>query len=55
MREKCEEGFKNGKLIPIIDKVYDMSKVADAHRYMESNVSIGKIILKYDLWIIVIP
>lgn len=35
----------NPKLKPIIDKVFDMSEVANAHLYMESNQSNGKIIL----------
>ena len=32
-------------LVPIIDKVFDFSEVSDAHLYMESNQSNGKIIL----------
>lgn len=38
--------FKTGKLNPVIDSVYDWEKVADAHRYMEQNKNIGKIVLK---------
>ena len=38
--------FANGQLRPIIDKVYDWSDVVEAHRYMESNQSKGKIVLK---------
>lgn len=40
------EAFKAGKLRPVIDAVYSWEKVAEAHRYMESNRNIGKIILK---------
>jgi NADPH:quinone reductase-like Zn-dependent oxidoreductase len=49
LKDKCEEGFKNGKLVPIIDKVFKLSEAAEAHKYMESNASIGKIIMTCDL------
>lgn len=35
----------NQTLKPIVDKVFDLTKVTDAHLYMESNQSNGKIIL----------
>ncbi|XP_065676060.1 quinone oxidoreductase PIG3 [Hydra vulgaris] len=38
--------FGTGKLNPIIDKVLDWTNVNEAHAYMESNQSFGKIILK---------
>lgn len=38
--------FKDGRLKPIIDSVYDWNDVSKAHEYMESNANIGKIILK---------
>ena len=41
--------FKNGSLKLIIDKVFKLSDVVNAHKYMESNASIGKIILANDL------
>ncbi|ETI69041.1 NAD(P)H-quinone oxidoreductase [Neobacillus vireti] len=41
-----KEKFSNGSLAPIIDRVFDWHDVADAHRYMESNQNIGKIVLK---------
>lgn len=34
-----------GEIEPVIDSVFDWTKVADAHRYMESNQNIGKIVL----------
>lgn len=43
--EECIEDFKNGKLKPIIDKVFKMSEVGEAHKHMESNENIGKILL----------
>jgi len=38
--------FKNGSLKPVIDKVFTWDKVVDAHKYMEANKNIGKIVLK---------
>lgn len=40
------ERFKDGRLVPVIDSVYDWKDVQKAHEYMESNANIGKIILK---------
>ncbi|QTM98993.1 zinc-binding dehydrogenase [Sediminibacillus dalangtanensis] len=40
--------FEQNKLRPIIDKVFPMEEVQEAHRRMESNQNIGKIILKMD-------
>ena len=38
--------FESGEFKPVIDSVYDWSDVIEAHRYMEANKNIGKIILK---------
>ncbi|MCY0898347.1 MAG: NAD(P)H-quinone oxidoreductase [Firmicutes bacterium] len=35
----------NGRVKPVIDRVYSLDKVADAHRYMASNQNIGKIVM----------
>ncbi len=37
--------FESGALRPVIDSRYAFDDVADAHRHMESNASIGKILL----------
>jgi NADPH2:quinone reductase len=37
--------LENGKLKPAIAKVFPFAQMADAHRYMESNEQIGKIIV----------
>ena len=34
-----------GKVRPIIDKIFDLQDAAEAHKFMESNVSFGKIVL----------
>jgi putative PIG3 family NAD(P)H quinone oxidoreductase len=38
--------FADGRLIPIVDSVFDWHDVGDAHRRMESNANIGKIVLR---------
>ncbi|HEY8393937.1 MAG TPA: NAD(P)H-quinone oxidoreductase [Thermaerobacter sp.] len=38
--------FAEGRLRPIIDRVFPWEQVADAHRYMEANRNIGKIVLR---------
>ncbi|MEJ8800931.1 NAD(P)H-quinone oxidoreductase [Pontibacter sp. H249] len=38
--------FKSGAIKPVVDSVYDWQDVAEAHRYMESNKNIGKIVLR---------
>lgn len=43
------DGFKSGELKPIIDTVFNLSQVADAHRRMEKNLNIGKIVMINDL------
>ncbi len=37
--------FGTGELRPIVDSIYSWEEVAEAHRYMESNANIGKIVL----------
>ncbi|MFK2904941.1 NAD(P)H-quinone oxidoreductase [Dyella ginsengisoli] len=39
------ERFGDGRLSPVIDSVFPLSQAADAHRRMETNDSVGKIIL----------
>lgn len=36
----------SGEIKPIIDKVYDWQEVIAAHKYMESNANMGKIVLR---------
>lgn len=39
------ERFARGELKPIVDSVYPLEQVADAHRHMEANRNLGKIVL----------
>ncbi|MCL6599046.1 MAG: NAD(P)H-quinone oxidoreductase [Alicyclobacillus macrosporangiidus] len=38
--------FADGRLVPVVDTVFDWRDVADAHRYMEANRNFGKIVLR---------
>ena len=40
------ERFATGDFKPIIDSVYDWTEVVAAHKYMEANKNIGKIVLR---------
>ena len=37
--------ISSGKIRPIVDKIFPLEKVSDAHIYMESNKNFGKIVL----------
>ena len=39
--------ISSGKIVPNIDRVYPVHNVADAHRYLESNESFGKVVLAF--------
>jgi NADPH:quinone reductase-like Zn-dependent oxidoreductase len=38
-------GVRSGSLSPVIDRTFDLDDVVQAHRYLESNAQIGKIVL----------
>ena len=40
--------FASGELAPVLDSVYPLPSAAEAHRYMEANRNIGKIVLTID-------
>ncbi len=42
------KGLAEGTLKPFIDKVFSLADIADAHRRMESNAQIGKIVVVVD-------
>ncbi|GEO27635.1 NAD(P)H quinone oxidoreductase [Alicyclobacillus acidoterrestris] len=39
------DALERGEIAPVIDSVFDWREVQDAHRYMEENKNIGKIVL----------
>jgi len=43
--DKYLPAFENKTIIPVIDSTYKLADIADAHRYMEANKNIGKIII----------
>jgi len=40
------EGLESGKLKPVIDRVFTLDQIVEAHRHMESNTQLGKIVVK---------
>ncbi|MGK5642394.1 zinc-dependent alcohol dehydrogenase family protein [Streptomyces sp. URMC 126] len=40
-----EAGIRSGDLSPLVDRVFPLEAVADAHRHMEGNGQVGKIVL----------
>jgi len=36
----------SGRIRPVVDSVFELARVAEAHRYMESNSNFGKIVLE---------
>ena len=39
------KGLTNGKLKPVVAKIFPLDQIVEAHRYMESNRQIGKIVV----------
>ena len=44
-RKYIFEGLKSGTLWPVIDRIFPLESIAEAHRYMESNRQNGKIVV----------
>ncbi len=40
-----DNGVRGGALAPVIDRTFDLGEVAEAHRHMETNSQIGKIVI----------
>jgi NADPH:quinone reductase-like Zn-dependent oxidoreductase len=41
-------GLADGHLKPVIAKTFPLAQIADAHRYLESNQQLGKIVVTVD-------
>jgi len=39
------KGLANGTLKPVIDKTFPLENIAEAHRYLESNQHVGKVVV----------
>jgi NADPH:quinone reductase-like Zn-dependent oxidoreductase len=39
--------FKSGVIRPNLDKVFPAGEIQDAHRYLESNESFGKVVIEF--------
>jgi NADPH2:quinone reductase len=39
--------FERGELVPVVDRIYSFSEMAEAHRAMESNATFGKVVLTW--------
>jgi NADPH:quinone reductase-like Zn-dependent oxidoreductase len=44
-KQFVSEGLQSGKLKPVIAKTFPFEQIVDAHRYLESNQQIGKIVV----------
>ncbi len=45
MVEYIYRKLSSGALRPIVDRTFDLSRIAEAHRYLESNAQVGKIVV----------
>jgi putative oxidoreductase len=45
-QELCMRLLGEGKIKPVIDKVFALSQAAEAHAYLESRKHVGKVLLK---------
>jgi NADPH:quinone reductase-like Zn-dependent oxidoreductase len=44
-RELILQGLASGRLRPVIAKTFPLSQIVAAHRYLESNQQVGKIVV----------
>ncbi|MFI7277901.1 zinc-dependent alcohol dehydrogenase family protein [Streptomyces sp. NPDC049879] len=38
-------GLADGSFAPVVDRVFDLADIAEAHRYLESNAQVGKVVV----------
>jgi NADPH:quinone reductase-like Zn-dependent oxidoreductase len=46
VRELILRGLAQGQLKPVVDKVFPLDEIAEAHRYLESNRQVGKVVVR---------
>jgi NADPH:quinone reductase-like Zn-dependent oxidoreductase len=44
-QEEAIHGFVDGKLKAITDKTWPMEQIAEAHKYMENDLTMGKLVV----------
>jgi len=38
--------LEGGTVAPVVDRVFSMNEISDAHEYLESNESFGKVVIR---------
>ncbi|AJC61339.1 zinc-dependent alcohol dehydrogenase family protein [Streptomyces sp. 769] len=41
-------GLRSGAFRPVVDRVFDLDEIVEAHRYMEAGTQVGKIVVRVD-------
>ena len=44
-QELIRRGLKDGRFKPVIDRTFPLSQIVEAHRYLESNQQVGKVVV----------
>jgi NADPH:quinone reductase-like Zn-dependent oxidoreductase len=44
--EKMMPHLESGSILPVVDKIFSLADVQTAHEYLESNKSLGKVVLE---------
>jgi NADPH:quinone reductase-like Zn-dependent oxidoreductase len=44
-KQLIKDGLADGSLKPLVAKTFPLEKIVEAHRYLESNEQIGKIVV----------
>ena len=46
--ERIMEGVLTGALNPVIDSIFNVEDVAEAHQYLHDGKNIGKVLLRFE-------
>ena len=46
--ERIMEGVLTGALNPVIDSIFDVEDVAEAHQYLHDGKNVGKVLLRFE-------